>query len=171
MSAAPFGNERRLSPHRLRCRFRYWLKSLHNERSRKTCYAMAASCFTRAQIERTVSWETPRSRATLRNPASSARAATSSHRSRGRRGLLVAMAYLPIPDRRREWSSRSGYRKGIKGKVTTSISRTRSPSLPPSQPPHRTEDSTHDEWQSAQTAERGNHGVFNPPPGPPRRQP
>ena len=125
------GTERRLSPHRLRCRFRCWLTSFHNERSRQTCYAMAASCFTRVQIERTVSWETPRSRATLRNPESSARAATSSHRSRGMRGPLVAMAYRPIPDRRLTRRSRSGYRNGMSGNSTTSISRKRSPLLPP----------------------------------------
>jgi hypothetical protein len=47
------------------------------------------------------------------------------------RGRLATAAYRPIPDRRREWSSRSGCKKGINGRVTASISRKRSPSLPP----------------------------------------
>lgn len=55
---------------------------------------------------------------------------TSGQHSRGMRGPFAVVAYLPIPDRHRECSSRSGYKNGIRGRVTTSISRSRSPSLP-----------------------------------------
>ncbi len=58
--------------------------------------------------ERIVSWLTPSSRAATRRPTAWARAATAGHRSRGMRGPLATTAYLPIPDRRREWSNRSG---------------------------------------------------------------
>jgi hypothetical protein len=96
-----------------------------------TFYVGSASSLTRVQIDRTVSCETPQWRATLRSPSHSARAATSGHRSGGMRGSLATVAYRPIPDRCRNWSSRSEYRNGIRGSFTTSISRHRSPSLPP----------------------------------------
>ncbi len=57
--------------------------------------------------DRTVSWETPSSRATVRSPSCLARAATSGQHSLGISGPFVPEAYRPAPRRRRERSTRS----------------------------------------------------------------
>jgi hypothetical protein len=70
---------------------------------------------------------------TARSPSCRTRAAISGQGSPGICGRLTAGACRPSPDRRLEYRSRSGYKKGTRGDSTTSISRKRSPSRPPAQ--------------------------------------